>query len=221
MNKIYQILWIVFLVFSCKEDPSQSDSTHRKVEFNQILADELKSMAEIDQLAASNFVPPTTYSHLSLEEWESFQDSVYTTHQLRLKEIFKEHGFVGFDLAGEEGSRNFWLMAQHSDQYPQFQKEVLKKMKMEVDKKNADSSIYGLLVDRVKINTGQPQIYGTQVDYKMNPCQAFPKNLVDPENVNKRRKEIGLQPIEEYLNMMTLMNCDRLKKLEAKKQELN
>jgi hypothetical protein len=55
----------------------------------------------------------------------------------------------------------------------------------------------------------------------MNPCQAFPKNLVDPENVNKRRKEIGLQPIEEYLNMMTLMNCDRLKKLEAKKQELN
>lgn len=221
MNKIYQILWIGFLVLSCKEQPARNESTYQKNEFNQTLANELKSMAEIDQLAASNFVPPTNFSHLSLEEWESFQDSVYTSHQLRLKEIFRKHGYVGFDLAGEDGSRNFWLMVQHSDQHPQFQKEVLRKMKIEVDRKNADSKTYGLLVDRVKINTGQPQIYGTQVDYTMDPCQAFPKKLVDSVNVNERRKEIGLQPIEEYLNMMTLMNCNRLKELESKKQKLN
>ena len=89
-----------------------------------------------------------------------------------------------------------------------FQNKVLEKMKIEVDKKNADSRKYGLLVDRVKINTGKTQIYGTQTRYNMNTGQAYPKKLEDSINVNKRRKSIGLEPLELYLNKMTKMHFE-------------
>lgn len=108
-------------------------------------------------------------------------------------------------------------MVQHSDHNPDFQKEVLEKMKIEVAKKNADSRNYGLLVDRVNLNNNQPQVYGTQVDYDLEICQAYPRNLADSATVNQRRKEIGLQPLEEYLNEMTLMNFEMNKEYYAKK----
>lgn len=201
MNKIYGILLIGLLLFGCKQKTVKNEKVDKKVEFNQALADELKKMAEIDQVAA--YIRQGEYEHLSKEEWKSFKDSVFTSNQKRASEMLNEYGFVGFDLAGEEGSENFWLIAQHSDHNPDFQKVILEEMKIEVDKGNANSREYGLLTDRVKLNTGQKQIYGTQVAYNMEICQAFPKNLTDSINVNKRRAEIGLQPIEEYLNHMT------------------
>ena len=215
MKKLLGILIIGFSLFGCKENSSEKKEIKQKIEFNQDLADELKEMAEVDQIAA--YIPQGEYKKMSNEEWNSFKDSVFTTHQKRLKQIFDKYGFIGFDLAGEEGSRNFWLMVQHSDHNPNFQKEVLERMKIEVDKGNAIPSNYGLLVDRVNLNTGEKQIYGTQVTYNMETGQAYPKPLEDSLNVNARRISIGLEPIEEYLNGMTEMHFEMNKDNYLKK----
>lgn len=206
MKKILPILILGLVLFGCKEKTSDKVAIEEKVEFNQELADELRQMAEVDQIAA--YIPQGKYKEMDPEQWKAFKDSVFTTHQKRLKQIFDKHGYVGIDLAGEEGSMHFWLMVQHSDHKPEFQKAVLEKMKVQVDQKNADPSNYGLLVDRVNLNTGKAQIYGTQVDYNLEIAQAFPKKLADSSNVNKRRKAIGLEPLEEYLNQMSLMNFE-------------
>ena len=217
MNKVIGIIIFSFIFLGCKEKNTDKNKPDLKTEFNQELADELERMVEIDQIVASNAFPPEKYSHLTQEKWELFKDSVYLKNQKRAKEIFDEFGFVGFDLAGENGSRNFWLIAQHSDHNPEFQKEVLVEMKKEVDKQNAISTNYGLLVDRVNLNTGKAQVYGTQVTYNMNNGQAYPKKLADSLNVNKRRKSIGLEPIEEYLNGMTEMHFEMNKENYLKK----
>ena len=216
MKRILILIIIGVSLFKCTSKKPEKTELKSNVEFNQALADELKRMAEVDQIAAWNR-PTEKYKNLPPEAWTAFKDSVYTTHQKRLKEILDQHGFVGFDLAGKEGSLHFWLMTQHSDLNPEFQKEVLEKMKIEVDKGNASPSNYGLLVDRVNINTGKPQIYGTQVDYNFEIAQAFPKNLADPANVNKRRQSIGMEPLEEYLNQMTLMNFEMNKEFYMEK----
>jgi hypothetical protein len=184
---------------------SQNKVVERKIEFNQSLADELNTMAETDQIAA--YIPQGKYKQWPVEKWESFKDSVFTTHKKRLEKIFEKFGYPGYSLVGEKGSQNFWLMIQHCDSDPAFQSRVLEKLKIEVDNKNADGSNYGLLTDRVKINTGEKQVYGTQVSYN-SLGQAYPKNLVDSVNVNKRRAEVGLEPIEEYLNLMTQMHFE-------------
>jgi len=206
MNKIFGILIVSIALIGCKQKSAKKNVTDEKIEFNQELADELEKMAEVDQIAA--YIPQGKYKELSENEWNAFKDSVFTTNQKRISEIFEKHGFVGFDLAGEDGSRNFWMIVQHSDHNPEFQKEVLVEMKKEVDKQNAISTNYGLLVDRVNLNTGKAQVYGTQVTYNMNNGQAYPKKLKDSITVNERRKSIGLEPIEEYLNGMTEMHFE-------------
>ncbi len=193
--------FLVCCNYKTKEDKMVEEP---KVEFNQELANELEQMAKIDQIAA--YIPQGEYKKLSKEEWKAFKDSVFRTHQKRLKEIVDHYGFAGYDLVGKDGSDNFWLMTQHSDHDPDFQNEVLELMEEEVLKDNATSRKYGLLVDRVNINTGKKQIYGTQVTYNMDICQAYPRSLEDSINVNKRRKAIGLPPIEEYLNDLSKMH---------------
>lgn len=205
MNKIYIIFFIGALLTGCKQKVKEKDVDKSKMEFNQELADEILCMVNMDQIAANNAFPPQDYSHLSQEEWESLKDSVYRAHQKRAKEILDSNGFVGHDLVGKEGSFNFWLIIQHSDHNPRFQNEFLEKMKIQVNKKNADSRNYALLFDRVKLNTGQAQIYGTQVRYNRHTGQAYSKKLIDSINVNNRRKSVGLEPIEVYLNQMSEM----------------
>ena len=207
------------VLISCNH--TKKDSDGKKVQFNQALAEELKLMTEIDQVAAN--VPQGKYRLWPKERWEKFQDSVFTTHKVRLEKIFDEFGYPGYDLVGEEGSNDFWLMVQHSDKDLQFQSKVLEKLKVEVDNKNADGRNFGLLTDRVKINSGEKQIYGTQVRYN-SLGQAYPMPLDDSVNVNKRREEVGLQPLEEYLDIMTLMhfemNKEHLKSMGITKPHL-
>ena len=105
MNKIYKILIVGFLIFGCKNKNPNKKITEEKVVFNQDLADELERMAEVDQIAA--YIPQGDYKKMTKAQWNSFKDSVFTTHQKRLKQIFDKNGFVGFDLVGKEGSQNF------------------------------------------------------------------------------------------------------------------
>lgn len=62
------------------------------------------------------------------------------------------------------------------------------------------------MTDRVNINTGKKQVYATQLTYNTKLCQAIPKPLADSATVNVRRKMVGLEPIENYLNQMSRMH---------------
>jgi len=205
MKALTLLLLAGLTLLNFRQANGQEKKDEGRIEFNQKLADELKAMAEVDQIAA--YIPQGKYKQWSDAKWDNFKDSVFTTHKKRLEEIFEKFGYPGYSLVGEKGSQNFWLMVQHCDSDPAFQSRVLEKLKIEVDNKNADGSNYGLLTDRVKINTGEKQVYGTQVSYN-SLGQAYPKDLADSVNVNKRRAEVGLEPIEDYLNMMTQMHFE-------------
>lgn len=206
MKYIFKFIVIGIVLLGCKNNSADKNEVEKKVMYNQELVNDLQEMVVIDQVAAVNAFPPEKYSHLSQESWLAFKDSVYRTNQRQIEKIFNTHGFVGFDLAGKEGSENFWLLAQHSDHNPEFQKEVLATMKIEVDKSNADPRNYGLLMDRVLLNTGQNQMYGTQVSYNQETGQAYSRKLADSSKVNERRKLLGFEPLEKYLNGMSEMH---------------
>ncbi len=188
-------------MLGCKEKTIEKPRPVEKIAFNPDLAEELKRMGEVDQIAA--YIPQGEYAKLSEKEWNSFKDSVFTAHQKRLEEIFNKIGFVGYDRAGKEGSDNFWVLVQHSDHDPEFQKKVLRKMKVQVDSGNATPEYYGYLVDRVHINMGEEQVYGTQFEFN-EFGQAFPKNITDTTGINARRISLGLTPMIERMNEMTL-----------------
>ncbi|MEM1002612.1 MAG: DUF6624 domain-containing protein [Bacteroidota bacterium] len=206
MTRNIRILVSIILFFGCKQQSDKIENNDSEVVFNQNVVNELEAMVVLDQVAAN--IPQGQYLDYSTEEWQKFKDSVFTAHQKRLKEIFDQFGFIGYDIAGESGSYNFWLMVQHCDHDPDFQMDVLEKMKKEVENENADPSNFAYLTDRVNLNTGKAQIYGTQVEHNFEIAQAYPKKLLDSAHVNERRKSVGLEPLEEYLNFMSISNFE-------------
>lgn len=166
------------------------------------LKDSLAKMVIWDQKVAG-FQPEHKSDDPKRKE---FQDSVFISHHRRLQKILSDHGYPGFDLVGKQGSRDFWLLVQHLDQWPDFQQKVLDAMKKQVLKKNASSGDYAYLTDRVRLNTNRDQLYGTQVMYSSDSCQAIPRPTENPDSLNRRRNEVGLDSIEEYLNKMSQLH---------------
>ena len=67
---MYAIVLSGLLILGCKEKVTEKNVTDKKVEFNQNLSDELKRIAEIDQIAA--YIPEGDYKKLSEKELRRF-----------------------------------------------------------------------------------------------------------------------------------------------------
>jgi hypothetical protein len=144
--------------------------------------------------------PDSAGRNLAQVEKENF-----ARHQPILEKIVRQYGYPGFRQVGQKSSDNFWLLVQHADAYPTFQRQVLKLMWPEVKRKNANPTNYAYLTDRVALNAGQLSEYGTQVTYEgAGPnIRAVARPLRDPARVNKRRAAVGLEPLETYLENWT------------------
>jgi len=65
-------------------------------------------------------------------------------------------------------------------------------------KGDLDLSMMALTKDRILMYEGKPQIYGSQVS------NGKLWDLMEPEYVNKRRREVGLDPLEDYLKIFDI-----------------
>lgn len=114
----------------------------------------------------------------------------------RLKEIIEKEGYLNIDEIGVEASNALWLLIQHADLDRDFQIKCLELMKQlhdgYINKKNI-----AYLEDRVRVGTGKPQLYGTQF-HRREDGKLVLKDIEDVENVDQRRKEMGLGTLEEY-----------------------
>ncbi|MFI5252338.1 MAG: DUF6624 domain-containing protein [Bacteroidota bacterium] len=113
---------------------------------------------------------------------------------IRIKEIIKEHGYPGESLVGDQSS-TAWLVIQHADL--KTQEEYLPLLRGAADKGELSKSSFALLVDRVKMRKGEKQLYGSQLQMNNGKYEIYP--IEDEPNVNKRRAEMGLGPLEEYV----------------------
>jgi hypothetical protein len=189
-----------------------------------LLKQQLEEKVKTDQVAA--YLPQGKYKDYTPQQWENFKDSVFTSDKLWADSLFDQYGFLGFDKVGKDGSTHFWLLVQHCDKYPEFQKKILKAMDVEVKRANANAKDYAYLYDRVKINAGQKQLFGTQLTYETQTTgRAYPKiGLADSANIDRLRKKYDLPPLKDYLNEMTTfhyeMNKDHYQKMGITKPNL-
>ncbi|RIJ23295.1 hypothetical protein D1224_03195 [Henriciella barbarensis] len=100
---------------------------------------------------------------------------------------------------GEDASFHLWLLVQHADHDPAFQRKVLAKMEPMIETDEVDKGSYAYLYDRVMSGAGQAQRYGTQLECRDGRYQ--PKLLEDEEGLEALRASVGLGPIADYLGM--------------------
>ncbi|WP_462266777.1 DUF6624 domain-containing protein [Mucilaginibacter sp.] len=160
----------------------------QKIKYNKHLSEQIDSLKNEDQKPAS--------IQNGKEAETAFKKVILTNFPL-VKKILDSYGFPGYNLVGIESSNNYWILVQHSDFNLSFQKRAQKLMAKEVKRRNASNSYYAYLVDRIAINEGKKQVYGSQI--QMTDKGYQPKPLIDSLNVDERRKKIGLAPLSEYL----------------------
>ncbi|MBK6988836.1 MAG: hypothetical protein IPH33_11750 [Bacteroidetes bacterium] len=130
---------------------------------------------------------------------------------IKVKTILDTRGWLGEDVVGEQGNTTLFLVIQHSD--IKTQERYLPMMRQAVKNGKAKGSSLALLEDRVALRQGRMQIYGSQINRDIKTQSYYVSPLEDPDNVDKRRAEVGLQPLAEYLlNWNLVWDVEQYKK---------
>lgn len=123
----------------------------------------------------------------------------------RMKEVIAEAGWPGATLVGEDGASSAWLLVQHADLDPEFQRHCLELMKA-MPEGEIDPVDLAYLTDRVLVNEGEPQIYGTQFWSPDGTRQ--PRPIAEPMKVEELRAAIGMMSMQDYHQRMTGRDWD-------------
>lgn len=156
---------------------------------------ELVEMTEADQLARRQVRTELT------DELIDQIRSIDATNTARMKEIVMEFGWPTRSVFGDEASQDAWLLVQHADHDPEFQRLCLAFMKSHLKSGEVFPQNYAYLVDRVRVNTGRKQLYGTQ--FHRVRGRLVPKPIENRWWVDKRRRDIGMRmTLTEYAEFM-------------------
>jgi hypothetical protein len=144
----------------------------------------------------------------SLGKVMQYKDSI---NQVKVIEILDKHGWVGPDRVGETANQTLFLVIQHADL--KTQQKYLPMMREAVKNKNARANALALLEDRVALGEGRRQIYGSQIGQDNATNKSFVLPLDDPDHVDQRRAEVGLEPLADYVKQWDIIwNVEEYKK---------
>lgn len=113
-----------------------------------------------------------------------------------LKKTVEEHGFPTASMVSDDGANAAWMLVQHADQDPEFQKKCLELL-LALPEDDVSNKDIAYLTDRVLQAQGKPGRYGTQLAMKNGKFVVG--DVEDPENLDKRRKEAGLGTMASYI----------------------
>lgn len=118
-----------------------------------------------------------------------------------LSEIIDTIGYPTIDKVGKEANEATWLILQHSIGQPKFMRKCAVLLENAVRENKADIKSLAYLTDRIAVFEEKPQLYGTQFDWDKFG-NLSPNPFDDLNKLNERRKSIGLNTIEEQIEII-------------------
>jgi hypothetical protein len=164
----------------------------------------LEHLYNVDQLARGAYVKPRP-SAWSADEQKDYNRKLANrimaldrANTAELRELLKIYRWFPISEFGEPVEKCAWVLVQHADRDVGFQQEVLEILSSLFPKGETSSNSFTNLWDRVAMNTGKPQRYGTQGKCH-GPGNWVPYEIEDPANVDQRRASVGLSTMAEYV----------------------
>ena len=152
-------------------------------EFKPELAGLLDSIYKGDQLGRSIMTNPgLPFRYIDNNASLQIIDSIY-----------QKYGWLSKSEVGENASMAQFLVIQHANLESQVKRKD--RVKNAVQNCLIEPWAYALLLDRISVRKGEKQLYGTQ----MTPDSLTYLPVEDEKNLNQRRLDFGLLPIEKYL----------------------
>ncbi|MFI8851620.1 DUF6624 domain-containing protein [Streptomyces sp. NPDC053499] len=159
------------------------------------LRHELIAMKAADQAAAPRANSDDPAEQLA---WRR----VTARHGDRLRTLLEKHGhWPAAAEVGEEAALGAWLVAQHADRQLDVQRLALRLLEQAVQDGSAGPegpSRLAFLRDRLHVNAGLPQRYGTQIQGVAADGAPVPWPVEDEEKLDAHRAEVGIPPFARY-----------------------
>jgi len=176
----------------------ESRLNHQLIEkLDSIHNDDQKYRAKIESVQEKYGIKSIELNDL----WKiiSQKDSI---NQIKVKTFLDKYGWLGEDIIGEKGNKTLFLVVQHGN--IEFKLKYLPIMRKAAINGKVKTKDLALLEDRVLMMQGKKQIYGSQIGINPETGDYFILPIKDPDNVDKRRVEIGLKPMSEYVSIWNL-----------------
>ncbi len=192
---------------------------------NMPLRKELLAMRKEDQHYRRAWIEAMQKHGNQHETTIAYRDTVLDLDEKntsRMMELVESNGgWPKISEVGPDGASAAWLLAQHADQKPDFQKQALDLMQPLLETKEVSPKNYAYLYDRVALANFKKQRYGSQMigHYNKEGKLEYQFQPIEEEwNLDKRRAEIGLGSAAEYAGRSGF-NYVLPTEAEAKKRE--
>jgi hypothetical protein len=125
-----------------------------------------------------------------------------------LERLIARQGWPTKAQVGVDGVRGALLLVQHADLDTAFQARVLPLIQKSYATGDLPGGDVAMLTDRVAVNHGRPQVYGTQAKFVNG--RWVPSPIADSASVDVRRAAMGLPPLSAYFRILdSLYNAPR------------
>lgn len=192
-HRVYLLAFMTFNTFVFGQFGAQQMGSDR------VLSSQLDSIYQHDQKyrkEQSDIVKK--YGSNSKEDLASAKKikEVDAENQKQVSAILDKYGWPGPDVIGTRGSKALFMVLQHAN--TKMQEKYLPMMRAAVKLGKAKGTSLAMLEDRVLMEKGKKQIYGSQLYTDATGIYVCP--IEDVDNLDKRRAEIGLSTMADYLS---------------------
>ena len=177
---------------------------------NEQLRLELIEMEQQDRALRADLV---ARGELHRSGYHPEMEQLHRRHNARMRSIVQLYGWPGRSLVGDDGCRAAGFIVQHAILDPELQEHCVELLADAVVSGEAEAFMLALLTDRVLMQKGEPQIYGTQY-IGAEGGGVEPWAIAEPETVDERRLAVDLPPLTENTARLNSQHVQELAKAE-------
>ncbi|MDT3356028.1 MAG: hypothetical protein LIR35_00345 [Bacteroidota bacterium] len=161
----------------------------------------LEEVYDNDQAAREWTKRMTSLSADEIVEYSTEMERVDSLNQATVFCILDKEGWPSH--LSDKANRGIWIVIDHSDLT--YRSKYLGLVKEKAEEGVLDKTDYAILNDRVLMEEGKPQIYGTQIKMAATivddeiAMKLYLWPVGNPDALDSLRSTVGLYSIEEYL----------------------
>lgn len=189
----------LFTIVSCsrKQERIQSPTQENSVESLSAILDNIWRTEQEPIRLRDSLGKVHGYQSSEFQKQNELYHRNHDKNEKKILEILDTQGWPDINIVGEHGHLTICNVLQHSG--IDVRRKYISMMTKAVKEKGLAPRLLARSEDRLATDRGDLQIYGGQIKYypKTKSFNVWP--IIDPKNVDKRRAEIGLAPMAEFL----------------------
>jgi len=166
--------------------------------FDKKLNQQLNKLEDKTQERIQNNVANNKSSETILKTLRTAREA----NTAELCSILKQYGWPTRDLVGDDGAKSMFFVLRNSAT-DQLQRDLLPVIIAAVKKGEISKSSFATYIDRLRINVGLKQIFGTQATIRDSFLVLYP--ITDEQHIDARRKQYELPPLKIYLRGLEML----------------